>query len=157
LSVKKWNSLSTNLYNDKTYKWTNSGGPGGFAPLGEKLIPEWMSVVPDTLDTSIENVKKQQLVWGTTWKQPLLQALSMNPKPEQIMFLTDGVADKWQQQAKDIAELANKHNVRINTVALMEPKAREGMAFIAGKTGGQFVMVEANGSKRVQSTNSSLR
>jgi predicted phosphoribosyltransferase len=76
-------------------------------------------------------------------------AFQMDPLPETIIFMTDGVAAGDPiGVAKAIARKAKKNKITINTVALMEPKAAEAMAKLAEGSGGKFVLIGADGKKR---------
>ena len=72
----------------------------------------------------------------------------MQPKPELVVFLTDGVSGKDSDQiAKRMGDLASSRSIRVNTIALMEPKARKAMAELARRSGGEFSLIGGNGKK----------
>ena len=77
-------------------------------------------------------------------------AMSMDPVPELIVFLTDGSngsADESMKVAKELATEAKEKSIKVNTIALMEPKARESMSHLAKTTGGEFSLIGADGKK----------
>lgn len=82
------------------------------------------------------------LAWGTEWGKPLKKALELNPKPEVIVFMTDGVAGNYQDAVDKITKTARKQSIVINAVSLLEPKAADGMKQLAEKTGGTAIMVK---------------
>jgi hypothetical protein len=72
----------------------------------------------------------------------------MDPLPQAILFMTDGVSGKESSEiAKNVAAKAKSKDITINTVALMEPKAQEAMGTLARRTGGQFTIVHEDGKR----------
>lgn len=86
-------------------------------------------------------VDQQKLVFGTDWRAPLATALSMDPLPDVIYFMTDGACSTADEASKMMAHAAKSKGVRINSIAMMEPKAEKPMRFMANKTGGDFVVI----------------
>jgi hypothetical protein len=100
-----------------------------------------------TLKTAAKHIRETELVWGTIWDHPLEMALAMEPRPDVIFFMTDGVAGgKSADIAKDIGRKAKSANVIINTVAMMIPKAQEPLKDLAKRSGGQFSIVREGGN-----------
>lgn len=74
-------------------------------------------------------------------------ALRMDPAPQLIFFMTDGVSGGGMQQiVEGLSKRAKKTGTMINTVALMEPQAERFMFQLANETGGIFTIVNADGS-----------
>ena len=95
------------------------------------------------------------LVLGTTWLTPLEMALDMKPKPELVVFLTDGVSGKDSAEiAKDMGNRAKTRGIRINTISLMEPAAHKAMADLAERAGGEFSLIGEDGKKVKQEAES---
>lgn len=131
----------------KKYEWTGKGA-GGWEPKGKKQVPEWLSCTDKQLEASQKIVKESKLSFGTSWEGPLNMALSMDPLPQAILFMTDGVSGKESDEiAKRIGAKAKTKDITINTVSLMEPKAQGAMATLAKKTGGQFTIVHKGGKR----------
>ena len=89
-------------------------------------------------------------MWGTIWTPPLEMAMSMDPPPQIIFFMTDGATGgNVVEEAKKIAAKAKSKQIIINTVAMMQPKAEAAMKELAKRTGGQFTMVEQGGKVKL--------
>jgi len=131
----------------KKYNWAGKGA-GGWKPQGKKQVPEWLTCTEPQLKKSQKIVKESKLSFGTSWEGPLDMALSMDPLPQAILFMTDGVSGKESSEiAKNVAAKAKSKDITINTVALMEPKAQEAMGTLARRTGGQFTIVHEDGKR----------
>jgi hypothetical protein len=77
--------------------------------------------------------------------------LEMDPLPQVIYFMTDGVATGSEAWARMIGAKAKAKGVRINCIAMMEPRAHGDMDELAKRTGGQFTIVtEAGKHKQVR-------
>lgn len=140
------NSPTVVTKDGKEYKWDTSGGAHGYHPVGDRQVPEWMVFDSDNLDDSLKHIEETKLVYGTIWDHPLEMALSMEPKPQIIFFMTDGAAgNRSMKIAEEVGKEAGRLGVIINTVALMQPKAIKGLKELAKRTAGQFTIVEENG------------
>jgi hypothetical protein len=118
--------------------------------VGKKQTPEWLTVDQSSLREAAKYVKETPLVLGTIWDHPLEMALSMEPKPDIIFFMTDGVAGKKSEEiAKEMGRKAKIKGVVINTVALMVPQAQEPLKQLAKLSGGQFSIVKEGGEVEV--------
>ena len=109
----------------------------------EKLKPNWIKPSKENLKESIEQIQSMPLALGTEWGKPLRKALEMKPQPEVIVFMTDGVAGETEEIVEEITEIAKKKSIVINAVALLEPRAADGMKALAEKTGGTAIMVRS--------------
>ena len=131
----------------KKYQWTGEGA-GGWEPKGKRQVPEWLSSTDKQIEASQKLVKESKLSFGTSWEGPLEMALSMDPQPQAILFMTDGVSgEKSEEIARRIGAKAKSKGITINTVSLMEPRAQEAMATLAKRTGGQFTIVHKGGKR----------
>ena len=83
------------------------------------------------------------LALGTEWGKPLRKALEMNPLPDSIIFMTDGVVGNASKVATEIGELAKSKGVTINTISLIEPKAADNMKTLAELSGGTAILVKS--------------
>lgn len=84
---------------------------------------------------------------GTNWGAGLLMALSGNPKPDTIFFMTDGNsgdAETWVEEVTKFNQQGTKKTV-IHTTAMMEPGSAEDLAELARQNGGKFTVVLAGG------------
>ncbi len=132
-----------------SYLWKSSGKAHQWDPEGDLRKPGWLKASDTQVEKSKKIIRGHRLIWGTNWKNPLEMAFQMDPLPETIIFMTDGVAAGDPiGVAKAIARKAKKNKITINTVALMEPKAAEAMAKLAEGSGGKFVLIGADGKKR---------
>jgi len=93
----------------------------------------------------LSQVQTQKLVFGTDWSHPLKAALELDPMPHVIYFMTDGSCSTANQSSIAAAALAKEKGVRINAIAMMEPKAEKPMRYLAAQTGGDFVVVNKEG------------
>ncbi|YCM46608.1 VWA domain-containing protein [Verrucomicrobiaceae bacterium 227] len=131
----------------KKYEWTGKGA-GGWEPKGKKQVPGWLESTDQQIQASQKLVKESKLSFGTSWEGPLNMALSMDPLPQAILFMTDGLSGKESDDvAKKIAAKAKSKDITINTVALMEPRAQGAMSTLAKRTGGQFTIVHKGGKR----------
>jgi hypothetical protein len=134
----------------RKFEWKSAGDAHSWEPDGKSQNPEWLTVSASTLRSAAKHVRETPLVWGTIWNHPLEMALSMEPKPDIIFFMTDGVAGKESAEiAKKIGRKARSMNVVINTIAMMVPKAQEPLKDLAKRSGGQFTIVKEGGKVEV--------
>ncbi len=132
-----------------TYKWVAKGSTiHGWVPDGERHKPTWLDATDSNIFQSEALIKKTSLVIGTQWDPPMAMAFDMEPLPNIIVFMTDGMCPGNPiEVAKGIASRAKEEGIVINTIALMEPKAAEAMETLAEKTGGVFSLINENGEK----------
>lgn len=134
-------------HHGKTYEWSCRGGRAhDWLPEGKRLQPEWVSAGSGEIERSLKEIAATKLVWGTHWQPAIEMALSMEPPPQVVFFMTDGVTGGDVMAAvRELAAKAKGRGTVINTVAMMEPRAEEGMKDLARRTGGQFTIVRQNG------------
>lgn len=85
---------------------------------------------------------------GTNWGSGLLMALKGVPKPDFIFFMTDGNradAEGWLDVVTNFNIRSNKKTI-IHTTAMMEPDAARELDDLAKRNGGNFTIVNADGS-----------
>ena len=129
-----------------SFDWKSGGTAHDWDTKGNKQVPEWKTASDAELDKSQKTVQDTKLVWGTIWEPALEMALSMDPQPQVIYFMTDGSAGKDSgDTARKIGAKAKRKGVIINTVALMQPKAHDPMEDLAKRSGGSFTIVEKGG------------
>ena len=137
---------------DNVYAWTGGKKAHQWKPDGKMQKPAWLYADDGQVESSKQIIQSTSLVWGTNWENPLKMAFEMDPLPDTIIFMTDGLSGgDALGTAKAVARLAKKNKITINTVALMEPKAADAMAKLAKGTGGSFVLVGQDGKKRKSS------
>ena len=132
----------------KTYKYKTTGGHAKWIHDGPKRQIPWWTINDKEVGRITKIVKTAPLNSGTVWHLPLNLALDMNPAPQMIYFMTDGLASGSAKWAEEIGKRAKKMGVTINCVALMQPKAEKDLKTMAGMTGGQVTMVDANGKRK---------
>ncbi len=125
-------------YEGKTYQWKAG------VPEGTKQVMEWRDPTSQNIEEAVKQIINTPLYFGTRWDYPLEYAMSMDPKPDIIIFMTDGTSGKDSaEMASEIAKKAQRRKIVINTIALMEPKAAKGMKILAEETGGTAIMVKS--------------
>ncbi len=85
---------------------------------------------------------------GTNWGSGLLMALKGVPKPDFIFFMTDGNradAEGWLDAVTNF-NLRTGRKTIIHTTAMMEPDAARELDDLAKRNGGNFTIVNADGS-----------
>jgi len=132
----------------KKFKWKTGGGHSKWIHDGPKQKVPWWTIDDREVKRLTKIVKESPLSGGTVWDNPLNMALDMDPAPQMIYFMTDGVASGSAQWAKEIGERAKKMGVIINCVALMQPKAEKDLKMIAEMSGGQLTMVDEKGKRK---------
>lgn len=134
-----------------SYEWEgNKGSYRGWEPKGKEQPVPWIEYNAKSRRKSIEHVEEQVMYLGTDWGPPLKMALEMEPAPQVIFFMTDGAGGKTDDLLSDLKRLARRKKTIINTVALMEPEAIDGLEFLAKETGGQFTIVDEKGRVEIQ-------
>ncbi len=132
----------------KSYKWKRGQGHSKWEHDGKKQKVPWWTITDKEIKRLTKIVKTAPLSGGTVWDNPLNMALDMDPPPQMIYFMTDGVANGSDKWAKEVGERAKKMGVVINCVALMQPKAEEDLKTMARLTGGQLTMVDGKGKRK---------
>ena len=131
----------------KSYSWKGRG-PFEWSQSGTKQPVEWLVQSEEVKEESLNAIRSTPLVWGTSWTSPLEMAMNISPKPELIVFLTDGSSGNDSfAKAKRLGNAAKSKGIKVNTIALMEPNARAAMAELAKLTNGEFSMIDQNGNK----------
>jgi hypothetical protein len=134
----------------KEYRWASNKGAHGWTTRSQRQKAKWIKATPENIERSLSHVKKTPLVWGTDWDAPLRMALDMRPAPDVIYFMTDGASGgESEKLAKTIGSLAKNRGIKINTIAMMVPSAKEAMGEMAKRSGGQFSVVNENGTTEV--------
>jgi len=130
----------------KTYEWT-SVSPWEWKTNSPLMKAPWLPATPKETQRTISLIGETKAIGGTDWEAPLEIAIAMQPPPEIIFFMTDGIMEQRDmlRLTRGIAAKAKAKGVVINTVAMMEPGAEEPLADLAKRTGGQFTIVEKGG------------
>jgi hypothetical protein len=132
-----------------TFDWVSKGSAHDWNTKGRKQKAKWLEVTPAKRKKSLDLIASTPLVYGTNWEPALEMALAMDPAPDVIFFMTDGITGgDAEGLAKSIAGRAKRNKIMINTVAMMEPKAEAAMKLLAKGTGGQFTVIENGGKVR---------
>jgi len=130
----------------KIYKWESKKGGNNWERRGKKQKVGWIKSSKETREASLKAIQETQLVWGTTWNDPLEMALEMKPLPDYIFFMTDGAPgtgiDGALKTAKRMGARAKSRKVKVNTISLLLPQAKEALEELAEKTGGEFTLIK---------------
>ena len=135
----------------KKLVWKSPTGSAGGFEFGDGKEPlpveSWSSTNPSNVSRTIQHVEAVKKSFGTSWRQPLRMALSMEPKPDIVYFMTDGAVRDAEAEVKLVTRLNRRGKVKtkIFTTAMMEPKAAEHLYGLAKKNGGEFSIVRADG------------
>lgn len=79
-------------------------------------------------------------------------ALNMDPSPDVVYFLTDGVVGNGQQAVDEVIKMNRRGpRAKIFTISMMQPKAEDLLKDLADRSGGDFSVVLENG--KVKKTN----
>jgi len=128
----------------KIYKWKSPRG-NNWSRTGKKQDVEWIKASKETRAASLKAIRDTELIWGTTWNDPLEMALEMKPTPDYVFFMTDGAPgtgiDGALKTAKRIGAKAKVKDVKVNTISLLLPQAKEALKELADKTGGEFSLI----------------
>jgi len=127
----------------KKYKMEKKGG--WQVPVNYKA--PWLDATSENLKDSRKIIKDQNLVFGTEWSKPLEMAMDMNPAPQIIFFMTDGVGGTVNK-VKELAGKAKRKKIVINSVAMMMPSTANAMAELAHGTGGVFTIIDEKGKAK---------
>ena len=150
VKMAKGNRSAVVSLQGKDFDWKGGKAAHEWSATGKKQKADWLPVSPSTRNEALKLVKETKLVYGTNWENPLDMAIDMDPPPQMVFFMTDGVVGgDMVALAKRIGHRAKTKGITINTVAMMEPKAAAAMKELAKRTGGQFSMVEKNGKVKV--------
>lgn len=126
-----------------SYKWEAEKHSQDWQPQKKVQKMKWSKITTANIKKSVKHVQETRLYFGTHWHHPLKMALELDPKPDVIVFMTDGSSGKESLDiAKDMGRLAKRKGITVNTIALMEPTAVDGMIELATRTGGSAVMVK---------------
>jgi len=134
----------------KNYQWDTKGGANQFYLVGKKDLytAKWIQANRANLNNTIKRIDAVSKSYGTDWRHPLQMALEMNPKPDVVYFLTDGVVGNGQQAVDQTLRLNKRKSpkAKFNTIIMMQPKAEDLMGELAESTGGEFTVVKADGT-----------
>lgn len=114
------------------------GGEGKFPS------PKWLTANPSNVRRSIDQVKKAPQFGGTDWDTALQIAHLMNPPPDVIFFMTDGI-DNQINVAEIIRNSRRRGGPKINCIAMQTAAAQKEFAEIAQGTSGDYIIVDKNG------------
>lgn len=138
-------------HGNQEYVWTTPGGANQFELQNRKDLPtaKWKSATRANLYKTKKDIEQVRKIFGTDWEWPLKVALQqMEPKPDVVYFLTDGVTSGVDATLKEIEKInrSKGKKAKINTIAMMQPKAAASLRQLAKESGGQFSIVNADGS-----------
>jgi hypothetical protein len=130
----------------KTYRW-DSKSLWQWTHRGPKMEVPWLDAKPSEVKRTLSLVDDVKTISGTDWEAPLEMAIAMDPPPDVVFFMTDGMMEQrdMMRLTRSIAAKAKARQVTINTVSMMEPGAEEPLADLAKRTGGSFTIIGKNG------------
>ncbi len=131
--------------------WESDGRADGFVFAdGKQPMPvePWRHVSPSSIRQTKREIASVNKSFGTSWELPLSMALSMDPKPDVIYFMTDGAVRDAASAVQEISKMNRRggRKAKIFTTAMMEPKAAEQLYELARKNSGTFSKVNQDGS-----------
>ncbi len=134
--------------NEGQYKWKSPNrNPSNWKVKGKKQPVSWLDASTEQVRRSVKAVQDTPLIWGTAWEHPLEMALNMDPAPQVIFFMTDGLAGNDSESiAKKISARAKAKGIQINTIAMMEPRASNAMKILSSANEGSFTLIEEDGT-----------
>lgn len=110
----------------------------------EKMLaevhPKWMIANERNMEALKRMIYTTPRTLGTDWYQPIKLALDMTPRPDMIVFMTDGtVADRISDMTLEYVTNLPPYLVRINTVALgVSEEDAKPLKTLAESTGGSY-------------------
>ncbi|MFD2255798.1 hypothetical protein ACFSSA_03835 [Luteolibacter algae] len=133
----------------RDYDWEGAGACE-WTPKRSVEKASWLRYSAKAIKESLEIIQSTPLSYGTDWENPLKMAMAMEPPPQIIFFMTDGLMNgrDMEKLTRELGGEAKKKNIVINTVALMEPKAASHMLDLAKRADGVFTVVESGGVSR---------
>ena len=136
------------------YIWDTTGGAHNYEVKNRKGLPvaKWRSASKANIHKTNKQIEKVRKIYGTDWEWPLKIALQqMDPKPDVVYFLTDGVTGDGEKTLDEIAKInrGQGKKAKINTIAMMQPRAASLLRKLAKDAGGQFTIVHEDGSTTV--------
>lgn len=143
------NTEAVVTHGDTEYKWERGSTAGSWEHKGRKPSAEWLAAGPVEIESAAVQIRETHLEYGTHWVSPLEIALEMTPPPDVIFFMTDGASPGTTE--RDIERLGSRARAKktvINTMALMEPEAEDGMKELARRSKGRFTVIDASGTAR---------
>jgi len=145
-SVK--NRIHTILHEGKKYIWNTQGGASKYyiESGGELYSSSWIKASQRNIRKTINRVELVNKSFGTDWRHPLKMALNMDPSPDVVYFLTDGVVGNGQQAVDEVIKMNRRGpRAKIFTISMMQPKAEDLLKDLADRSGGDFSVVLENG------------
>ncbi|MGI9242418.1 MAG: hypothetical protein ACR2RV_16590 [Verrucomicrobiales bacterium] len=136
------------------YIWDTTGGAHQYQLENRKDLPsaKWKSASKANLHKTNKHIEEARKIYGTDWEWPLKVALQqLEPKPDVVYFLTDGVTGGVDETLDDIKRINRTKGTKakINTISMMEPRAASALRRLAKESGGSFTIVNADGSTTV--------
>jgi hypothetical protein len=131
------------------HRWT-SINVGNWEMSGRRQEAPWLRASKENIGQSVSTINDTGLVFGTYWKTAIELALRMEPAPEVIYFMTDGIVSKKVYETIDeLSRIAKRRRTVINTISMMEPDAADAMRALARQSGGIFTQINADGTSVV--------
>ncbi len=144
-------AVTTTTPEGDVFNWEGFGGPRSYRQIGPARTSLWLEGSSKNIRKSLQHIDETGLTLGTAWEPALTMALAMDPPPQVIFFMTDGVSGSGEAMEKTIDKIsseARRKDVIINSVAMMQPRAIVPLGKISYNTGGLFTIVEENGEAR---------
>lgn len=131
--------------NGSLFSWKYEFGGYRYS-AGNHNLPrgEWRPARSANIAASLQHIDSVDKSYGTTWHLPFMLAMNLDPCPDHIYFLTDGLTAHQNLVAEGIVDMVKRRggHTRIHTNALMIPAATTPLRYIAEKTGGEYSLVK---------------
>lgn len=127
------------------FRWKYEFGGYRYSAGNHKLPEgEWRAAQSTHIAESLRHIQSVTKSYGTTWHLPFMLAMNLDPCPDHIYFLTDGLTAHQNLVAEGIVDMVKRRGgqTTIHTNALMIPAATTPLRYIAEKTGGEYSLVK---------------
>lgn len=131
---------------DGDYRF-ESNGLFDFKLVGDEKdfpAPRWLTATPSNVRRSIESVKSAKQFGGTDWDTALEIAHLMDPPPDVIFFMSDGM-DREMNPSQIVRNSRGSGAPKINCVAMQTKGGMKAFAEIARRTNGSYTIVDKDG------------
>jgi len=109
--------------------------------------PAWLPASTLNKSRLLRAIEDTSLIFGTDWGPPFEAAFKLDPKPDLILFMTDG-APQMRYTGDEVTDFViskarrGKPRTIINTVAFGEPRDKDMMEEIARRTRGEYRVID---------------
>ncbi len=135
-SLPRNSEFAVIFFHDHYWTLDDPSSAGSTAPSGTNLT--WRFATQKNKFLAIDRITFAQPGGGTYWSKPLLEGLSMSPKPQVLYLLSDGEPSDWDEMKREFVKIKMR-GVAIDTIALeSEDEGAARLKALAQKTGGSY-------------------